>query len=571
MLLALAVLVVQLFLAWTAFNPAPHSGGDNAGYVALATSLLRGQGYTEIYDPALSPHTKFPPVFPALLALWIAAGARTWTALKTLPALFTTLAVLFVYLWVSRRRGAWFGAGVALLVAFSSAVLDASHWILSEPPFLAFTFLALWALDWRGAHARGGTNLTSGPVGATTEEDTARTPRRLSIAVGCAAAILAYFTRSAGLPLLVAVSVWLAWSRRWRALAAFGLAAGAPALAWWSRGADAPGPSYVGEFWMLDPYDPSLGGVGVSDLATRAVDNFLGYVTAYVPGGIVGTQGGWVAGLGVALAGLAAAGWIIRVRSELGVAEVFFPLYAGLILLWPQVWSGDRFALPLYPLIFYYGGEAVLRATGRWGAMVSRGALAAVLLAVLIPAMGGWARTARLTAACRAVVAVSGPFACYGAGVEQFVSIALWSGSALPEKSAVLSRKPRIFFVMSGVPSRTFPFSTDPDALLSEGERLDAGFVVLDYVDRQALRYVGEAVRARPGAFCVVGGFPVTGGGPAAQMLGILPDTERDPRAAPSGAVSLRRCPPAMGAVPPTIPTYSSWTVPILESEPSGR
>ena len=39
----------------------------------------------------------------------------------------------------------------------------------------------------------------------------------------------------------------------------------------------------------------------------------------------------------------------------------------------------------------------------------------------------------------------------------------------------MLSRKPSIFYVMSGVPSRTFPFSTDPEVLLLIEARHPAG------------------------------------------------------------------------------------------------
>ena len=64
-LLAVAV-VASVVVVVTTFNPAPHTGGDNAGYVSLAYTLLKNHAYTEIFDPAHLPHTKYPPVFPGL-------------------------------------------------------------------------------------------------------------------------------------------------------------------------------------------------------------------------------------------------------------------------------------------------------------------------------------------------------------------------------------------------------------------------------------------------------------------------------------------------------------------------
>jgi 4-amino-4-deoxy-L-arabinose transferase-like glycosyltransferase len=176
------------------FNPAAHKRGDTAGYVTLAHSLLDRGTYQDLWQPGQPPHTKYPPLFPAMLAAAIAFGARTWAALKVVPALFTTLSVGLVYVWVRDRRGAPFGAAVALLTADSNAVLWSSHWELSEPPFMALTFLSLWAYD----RARApGAAAVSRPAAGSTRARRAPGWRSAPSRPG-----LAYFTRSAGLPLL---------------------------------------------------------------------------------------------------------------------------------------------------------------------------------------------------------------------------------------------------------------------------------------------------------------------------------------------------------------------------------
>ena len=55
------VALVHMAIALPALNPAPHNGGDNAGYLSLAHSLATGAGYVEAWDPALAPHTKYAP------------------------------------------------------------------------------------------------------------------------------------------------------------------------------------------------------------------------------------------------------------------------------------------------------------------------------------------------------------------------------------------------------------------------------------------------------------------------------------------------------------------------------
>jgi hypothetical protein len=130
----------------------------------------------------------------------------------------------------------------------------------------------------------------------------------------------------------------------------------------------------------------------------------------------------------------------------------------------------------------------------------------------------------------------------------------------------VLTRKPRIFYAMSGVPSRTFPFVADDAELLALADELGARYVLLDEWDGLAGAYVGGAVMRRPGAFCFVRSFGRPGGG-GAQLLGILPRAARaDGAAGSAGDVRLGVCPAdyASGAEAPDHSSSSSATIPLL-------
>jgi hypothetical protein len=543
---------VETVLVVGAFNPAPHTGGDNAGYVSLAYALLTTHTYTEAFDPAGLPHTKYPPVFPALLALLMALGARTWVAFKSTAAISTVAASAFAYLWAARRVGSWSALAVALLFGSSSSVVYYSHWVLSDPAFLALTLVALWALD-RDYDADGS------PDGG------APGPDAKWLALGVLAAGLAYFTRSAGLPLVVALLGWLGWRRRWRALTAAAVGLGVPALAWWARGRGAP-TSYASEFWMVDPYQPALGTIAPAALLPRALDNLSGYVLGHGPAGIVGSRGAWVSLLGVVLVAAALYGWVRAASARTGPSEIFFPLYASLILLWPTVWSGDRFALPLYPLVFLYGVVALHELLARVPRLVASLAASALALVIVLPAVASWVREVGTARTCARAEASGPAFSCYGPRVGAFVSAAEWAGAALPEGAAVLTRKPRIFYAMSGVPSRTFPFVADDAELLALADELGARYVLLDEWDGLAGAYVGGAVMRRPGAFCFVRCFGRRGGG-GAQLRGILPRAARaDGAAGSAGDVRLGVCPAdyASGAEAPDHSSSSSATIPLL-------
>jgi len=529
-----------------AFVSAPHNGGDNAGYISLAYSLLQDGTYRDIYDPAGLPHTKYPPLFPALLALSIFAGVRTWVGLKLVAAVSTIGAIVFAHLWAVRRIGPYWAACASLALAFSPAIVDYSHWVLSDPTFLLFTLAALWALERAG-------------------EEGAKPGWMIG---GVAATGLAYFTRSAGLPLVVALVAWLALRRRWRTLAVTLVALGVPAVLWWLRARGVGDVQYVSEFWMVDPYDPAKGTITVVGLAGRVAANLGGYVTGHVPGGLAGGLGAFGAALGVILTAAAVLGWGLQVRRGPGPGEFFFPLYAGLILLWPVVWSGGRFALPLFPLLIVFAASAVRRLAG--SGVLGRALAAAGLSLILLPALGSWTESVQRASACAAAVRQSGPFACYGPRMTQFAEAGAWAAENLPPGAAVMTRKPRLFFVLSGVPSRTFPFDPDPGVQLAAADGLGARFLLLDQVDGLAGRYVGSAVQRQPGAFCHVQTFGAAQG-PASQLLGMLPVGERGEPVEDSGDGSVRIgvCPQGYARHPDERVAYSSsptsGRIPLLE------
>ncbi|MCG6957179.1 MAG: glycosyltransferase family 39 protein [Gemmatimonadetes bacterium] len=563
--LPLGVTLVALVVVATAFDIAPHSGGDNAGYISLAYSLLKQHAYVDLFDPAHLAHTKYPPVFPAVLAGLMLLGVRGWIGLKSAAAVPTVAAVLLAYLWARRRMGSLAAAGVALVVAFSSAFVYYSHWVLSDPLFVALTMLALWALD-HGTEARSAGHVTRGSTGGGAEDGGASRPGAGWLALGVASAGLAYFTRSAGIPLLVAILAWMGMRRRWRALAVSGASLGIPVLLWWLRARSVAGEGYVSEFWLVDPYNPDLGRVGVGGLLARMGTNLVGYVGTHIPMGIVGAPGGAVHLLGIALVALAVVGWWRALRSGAGPSELFLPLYTGLILLWPAVWSGDRFALPLIPLLLGYAAVALASLGDRLGRGPAMLMGAAGFLLLTLPALKSWMGSTREASACSAVVRARGSFGCYGSRVETFVDAARWSGANLPEGAAVLSRKPRIFYVMSGLPSRTFPFTDDAHTLLSLADSLEARYVLVDQWDSQAGRYVVGSVRQAPGAFCMLRGFGSSSAG-GAQMLGILPPDQRVASTPSTSAerTYLRPCPASYVRGEGNAPySSSSGAIPLL-------
>src|SRR5688572_785154 len=192
---AAALVLLHILLAYLVIEPAPHTGGDNAGYLTLAKSLLERGEYRDLYLSLEPRHRQYPPGFPIILALASLVGITTWVRLKLLTIAFSATAIAFTYLWIRRRGRPELAAGVALVLALSPGVIELSHWELSDVPFWAMTMIALFAWQRLPDNLRG----------------------RFILAV--VMTTLAYFTRSAGLPLLLAAFFWLGLHKRWKQLA----------------------------------------------------------------------------------------------------------------------------------------------------------------------------------------------------------------------------------------------------------------------------------------------------------------------------------------------------------------
>lgn len=143
--MAVGLAALHLLLAGLAFDPTPHTGGDNAAYLALARSLVERGTYQELWDPAMRPHVQYPPAWPLILGAGRLLGVTSWVGMKVMVLLFSVLAVALSYLWARRVSTPGVALAVGLLLAGGPGVLAMAHRELSDVPFWAFTMLALWA------------------------------------------------------------------------------------------------------------------------------------------------------------------------------------------------------------------------------------------------------------------------------------------------------------------------------------------------------------------------------------------------------------------------------------------
>jgi len=477
---------LHLVIALAAFHPSPFTGGDDATYIALARSLLDLHAYSDIWDPGLAAQTLYPPVFPVIVAGGLLMGLNVAIGLKLMMVFMSSAAVFASCLWLWRVTTPGIALGAGILVALSPEVIGLGREVLSDTPFWLFTMIALLALF---------------KVEQAIEDPDHHPGNSLRWEILAAIAVVAaYFTRSAGLPLLLASLIWLVLRKRWRPVLILAGTAAPFILAWWLRGTAHPGNGYLAPFLYIDPYVPARGNVKPHDLLERLQQNLFQYRLNHLPRILTGTPYRKILP-GTLLAVFAAFGWIRRMRKP-GVAELWTFFYLGLVLFWPLAWAAPRFLLAIIPVLALYVAETVgffseISTSPRIVGTIAIGLLIGVMAPGVIHHLSDGS-------ICRERYAEGEEFPCTVPLFHDFFLTAAGVRGKLPPGSVVLSRKPTLFYLYSGYQSRLYPLSQKPDTLFAEAAKIGAKFVVIDQLQDLAPLYLHPVLLAHRDDFCVI-------------------------------------------------------------------
>ncbi|MBT8395553.1 MAG: hypothetical protein HKO65_04515 [Gemmatimonadetes bacterium] len=330
---------------------------DDGVYVLLGKSLAEGEGLRYLGVPGAPLAPKFPPLFPALLAVvWLIFPSfpENVSILGSVNIVLTAIAggVFFLYLRSVlglSDRFALFSTG---LIWISAHLWRAASVPLSEPLFLLLLLLALWA-------------------GGRMESRKGSAPVLWFLLAGG----LAVYARTLGVGLFAAgvISLFMRWRRRDALL--LGLGAVGCLLPWvvWSGWAAASIPEPFRD--VLGPYggwlvaqvrqDPT----GFMQFALANAGHLLARtVTLNLPG-IPGPQLLY----GLVMAPIALLGlWEIFRRSRVLALTLVFSL--GILMIWP--FQEIRLLVPFQPLLILsliMGMWRLLKKTG--GFPLAKGAL----------------------------------------------------------------------------------------------------------------------------------------------------------------------------------------------------
>ena len=480
----LLVIAASLVLGTWTFDSKLSLSGDNAEYIILARSLAQGEGLSYIHSSEPRSATKFPFGFPLLLAPLAWAFPDDWVPMKyPILALFA-LGMGVLYQMARERVGAGPALAVVALsllagksylthgeagVTFGPMLLHSAHQVTSEIPYLTFSLLALWLVD-RGVGREGlrGNGWLLGGLGCT---------------------IWACFIRTAGIALAAAVASHLLLRRDYRRCLLF---VGAALLCWlpWTLRNQAVGGGgvYLKQLFMVNPYHPEQGWLDLSGFLHRFAGNVDRYLRGW-PEVLVPSFGGTDTLFHPApllLVVVAATVTVLSIRRGERLLLLYTAFFMGMVLLW--FWPGERFLVPVLPVVILLGVWTVLQvrdrlaATGRPGRVAGRLAVWGCLAAWFIAHAGG----------VRGLADYADDN--YPPNWQRYYQAGEWLRTNTPEEAIVACRKGFWMHVVSGRRTTGFPFD-EPAAVLAHLEREGVDYVVVESLGyRQTHEYLVPAI-----------------------------------------------------------------------------
>lgn len=460
----LACALIFLLGAFVRFDPRLSIVGDNAQFLILGQSIAEGKGMTQINQPDLTPHTKYPFFFPVLLAAVHKIFPFSFVAPKIFVLLSGVAAIYLLALLLIRVFPLELAIPALLLTAINPEVLQFAHLVLSEIPYMFLSLAALllylrWCSgrDWR------------------------------ILAVAFLLAVASYYTRTIGITLVMAFLFSEFFARRFRIGITLLLVFVLLALPWAIRNRTVgEGDSYIKQFLAVYPYEPERGTLSPVEFVTvRMKANVQKYATVEVGKGIcsdvlpIGTilpPGFWKT-LSILSTLLIVGGLIHSAIRKRGVIEFYTGFYVGICLIWPDVWASLRFLLPILPFLFIYLLHALVSLVRP--VLFRRAWIVPVTIAILlsIPAL-------------RANSIIAAEPKVYPANWVNYFRAAEWIKANTPEETIVACRKPYLFYLRSHRRSEAYLWSYDPDKVFQQFLDHGVEYVVVSQLSGTERKYL---------------------------------------------------------------------------------
>ncbi len=482
----IVILVITFFKVYPyVFDEKIDLNGDNIQYYLLGKSLAQGDGYSDITNPQKPASNRFPPGYPLIISTTMKLISSDINTIKSVNGFFLLASVILLFfLLFLIFKNIHLSFALSVLVLFNSHILSSSFIMMSVIPFMFFSLGALYLLlllDNRMPFYRNW---------------------KFFLMVFLVA--YSYHIRTAGLALVGGVALALLIQKQWKYLAGYLVSFTVLCIPWFIRGKLAGTGSaggYMGLLILKNPYRRELGNMEITDWFARFIKNLERYITHEIPTGVLSffrvkyndeiltTE--WIVGLlivSVIIFGL--------VKLKVSRTIIFSYLLGsfGILLLWPDVWFGVRFIIPIIPVLFVlfaYGIYCVINLILNKFNLKSTFVLQVIIpLAFLISIPLFKPQIDVLHQKTKGK---------FSPNFQSYFELAIWTKENLPDSTLISCRKPSLFYVYSSRFSTGYKRSIVKEDVIEQFIRQGVDYVVVDELGYSSTaRNLVPAMRAYP-------------------------------------------------------------------------
>ncbi len=465
------IVLLFIFIYSLIFDVKVDLNGDNANYFMLGKALATGQGYTSISNIRHSPENHFPPGYPFLISMVFRFFGESIVAIKIFNGIYILASIILLYFLTSSiTNNKTLSFICSIFLTLNYHMLLYSTIMMSEAPFILASLLSLWAV----MKIKDDKNIFYQP------------PLYISLI----SLAVAYYIRSTGLALLVGILLWFLVRKNWKAvlfyLAGFFLIA----LPWYLRSRNLGGNEYIKPLVMINPYRPDLGNATTHDYIVRIVTNVSRYITREIPNSVFPfisadyhtpiTTWEWVVGLIICVFIFYG---LIKLKKYRLLIISYLVATLGILFLWPEVWIGVRFILPITPLLLVallYGIYTFyLQLLQQKKSGLSPWYFLVIVFFFMKPLQ----------------VLHKDAKEDYPAEWKNYFEIAKWMKRQNLDSAVVCCRKPNLFYLFSDTYTCTFPYTNDDKEIIKQLKEDRVTHVVIDALGyRQTYVYLLPAI-----------------------------------------------------------------------------
>lgn len=488
---SLIILVAFFKIYPYVFDEKIDLNGDNIYYYLLGTSIANGDGFSDIKVPSKPPSNRFPPGYPAIISMVMETISNDIPTIKRANGFFLLASVLLMFfLFRNLLKNDHLAFSLSMLLLVNASLLKYSTIMMSEMSFMFFTILSIFFL-----------------IQIDPEKPFYKNIFFYAMLV---AAVFSYHIRSTGIALMVGIGFVFLIQKNWKYLAGFISGFVILSIPWYFRGkfiglGNTGG--YLDVLTYINPYRQELGTMDIEDWFTRIYKNFERYITHEIPKGTLSflerdykdavSISEWI--IGVVIVAFILYG-LFKLPKHKFIILGYLGGSFGIMMLWPDVWFGPRFLLPVIPFLILLLGNGLYDLLVLLLNKINLRNRFVIQLALPLSFLFF---TSFYTPEMEKMNEISS--ASYAPAYKNYFELAMWANQNTPDSTFISCRKPGLFFVYSLRYSTGYKQSENTEEILEDFIERGVDYVVVEQLGYSSTgRYLYPAIKKYPLKFKIV-------------------------------------------------------------------